>query len=985
MTDSTSPSLPGNISSSRLSQNARLITLETAQGSDLPESLVVESFSGSEAINTLFSFDIDALSLSTDVDLQQFIGDEITLRLLQADGSQRAWHGYCTETAWLGADGGTARYRLRLEPFLAFLHIRRDAFIFQDKDVRQIITELLADYPQANVVWDITQALAIRPICTQYRESDLAFFTRILASEGLSFRFEHEQDQTQDAGNSRASSPASASNTGNNAHTRHTLIIFDSQAVIPDMPGTRELRFHGIRATEATDSIREFAASRQLQPNAISLSSWDATQVSAPAATSVSTLEHGELPELALYEGSAERLLANTAAAELYSRLRLQAMELGNKTFNGAGAIRQLAAGHGFSLTQHDNYPEGENEFTVLAVTHQATNNLDGGMTRLLSANALSARPLERGTYRNQFSSVRSSVALVPPLTALRRAPTAPGSQIALVVGMEGAPLTTERDHRIKLQFPWQRGSVPQAGGLNHTDTSVDTDGNAPGNETSGTWVRLAESLSGPNWGTHFTPRIGTEVLVNFIEGDMDRPLVVASLYNEADAPPFPAGVDSGVNHAGMISGIHSHNLQDGGYNQWVVDDSPSQLRMRLASSSAATQLNLGYLITQVPTSAQRGAYRGQGFELRSDGWGVVRGAEGVLLSTTARNRQGSSVTSTQMDGAECVAQLKGAQSLSAALTQAAGHQTALTSLPANQAQLDLIKAIDPKQQGKYTAAVHGQAISKAGAGSRMLDTAQPVEKFATPFILLDSTSTLNLASPASTTVFAGQQLHWTTQADTHWAVAYTLAAVSGNATTLFTHAGGIQVIAANAPLSLQAHTDSLEILADQAITVMSVRDHIVLKAKRKITLQAGQSSIVLEGINITYTCPGEFTVRGARRTFERAGRLGAELVKLPDDHLSPTPETPVTLLKNRYVAHYQLFKSDGRPFEGYRYQVNADADKQRAEGHTDRDGYTSFVSKEGTEIPINAYKGMMRESERITENWQGKLANRIAPLQGNV
>ncbi|BEV14574.1 hypothetical protein HBDW_13620 [Herbaspirillum sp. DW155] len=118
-----------------LSQHARLITLHSAQSGDLPESLVVERFHGQESINDNFHFDIDALSLSTDLDLKQFIGSEITLRLLQADGSTRAWHGYCTQACWLGADGGLARYRLRMESFLSLLDLRRDSYLFQDMTV----------------------------------------------------------------------------------------------------------------------------------------------------------------------------------------------------------------------------------------------------------------------------------------------------------------------------------------------------------------------------------------------------------------------------------------------------------------------------------------------------------------------------------------------------------------------------------------------------------------------------------------------------------------------------------------------------------------------------------------------------------------------------------------------------------------------------------------------------------------------------------
>ncbi|MTV56542.1 type VI secretion system Vgr family protein, partial [Pseudoduganella buxea] len=115
------------------------------------------------------------------------------------------------------------------------------------------------------------------------------------------------------------------------------------------------------------------------------------------------------------------------------------------------------------------------------------------------------------------------------------------------------------------------------------------------------------------------------------------------------------AGVDSGANHPGTLSGIHSHNFSGDGYNQWQLDDTQGQVRMRLATSSAATQLNLGYLIQQSPTSSQRGAYRGAGFELRTDAWAIVRGGEGVLLTTSARSAQGASVTSTQMDASEAL------------------------------------------------------------------------------------------------------------------------------------------------------------------------------------------------------------------------------------------------------------------------------------------------------------------------------------------
>ncbi|MFL6674544.1 MAG: type VI secretion system Vgr family protein, partial [Massilia sp.] len=914
-----------------LSQHARLITLASAQERGLPESLVVEQFTGREAVNELFAFDVDALSVSADLDLSLFIGEELTVALLQPDGSRRAWHGICTESSWLGADGGAARYRLRLEPALALLAVRRDSYIFQDKNARDIVTELLADYPQVRFEFDVTQHLATRAVCTQYRESDLEFFVRLLASEGLSWRFEHDQaEDDDDIGDGQA---------------RHRIVIFDSMAKAPATPGGDTLRFHGVRSTERDDAIDEFRARRKVQANAVSISSWDPAQLLAPAAEQQSSLDAGELPPLSIYDGSGERIASDSGAAEPHSQLMLQSLELANKVFEGGGAVRRLAAGYAFHLTQHDRYPEGENAFTVLWVRHEARNNFETGIVGGIQTG------VEKGSYRNTFACVRDAVALVPPETAAPHKSTALGPQSAVVVGLADAVSTTTRDHQVKIQFAWQRGPSANPGGLVH---NTDEQGNAPGNDTSGTWVRVAEALAGPNWGTQFTPRIGTEVLVDFIEGDIDRPVLVAQLYTGSDAPPFAAGVDSGVNHAGVLSGIHSHNFDRNGFNQWQLDDSPGQLRTRLATSSAATQLNLGYLIQQAPSSAHRGGYRGSGFELRTDAWGVVRGGEGVLLSTSGRLRQGSGVASTQMDAVEAVSLFKGAQALSSTLAEAAAQQQALVSKDAEKAQADFIEQIDPKAKGKYAGAVNGQVAAKAKSGARELDAGQPVEKFGASIVLMDSAASINWATPASTVIFAGQQLHWTTRSDLHMAAAHTVSSVAANAANFFTHSGGIQAIAGNGPVSLQAHTDQLEVLADREITVISVNDCIEIKAKTKIVLQAGQSSVTLEGGDITFACPGNFTVKGGQHLFDAGSAGSTKLAKLPD--------TRVKIFAQQVRAINEV---TAEPIAQMPYKLRT-AEGEVYFGMTDNEGKTIQV-KTVSEQSIKVWWGVLPSSSEDT------------------
>ncbi|MEJ7806302.1 MAG: type VI secretion system Vgr family protein, partial [Telluria sp.] len=541
---------------------------------------------------------------------------------------------------------------------------------------------------------------------------------------------------------------------------------------------------------------------------------------------------------------------------------------------------RRLAAGHGFILSQHERYPDAA--FTVLSVTHEARNNFQAQVAGAADTG------VEAGTYRNSFACVRNTVAIVPRMMAELHVNTALGPQTALVVGLGDAISTSLRDHQVRVQFAWQRGRVANAGGMAH---NTDDKGNAPGDETSGTWVRVAEALAGPNWGSQFTPRIGTEVLIDFIEGDMDRPIVVAQLYTGADAPPFAAGMDSGANHAGVLSGIHSHNFDGAGFNQWQLDDTNGQVRTRLATSTAATQLNLGYLIAQPPSSTQRGAYRGSGLELRTDAWGVIRGGDGVLLSTTARVQQGSGVTSTQLDTEQALAQLIGAQDLAELLGDSASAQAALYSKDAAKAYDEFIQQIDPKVKGKHEGSVAGQEASKAKAGARELDTEKPVEKFGKPIVLMDAPASINWATPASTVVYAGEQLQWTTRSDLHLTAAHTVSSVAANAVNLFTHAGGIQANAGNGPVSLQAHTDKLEILADKAVMIVSVNESIEIKANQKIVLQSGQSSITLEGGDITFTCPGNFTVKGGQHLFDAGAAANAKLDDLPHSLVTPKLE----------------------------------------------------------------------------------------------
>ena len=868
-----------------IGQHKRLLQLETA----LPSAtLVVERAqwqedtcglgSGARALSPLLA-SVDCLSTNANIELKALIGEQMSLRLMCADGRYRTWHGYVAQAAQLGSDGGLARYRLQLVAFTHLLSLRQDSRVFLGQRADEIVNAVLRAYPQANFKLELSpEALAATPVrgtTTQFQETDAAFVSRLLSEEGWNWRLEHADD----------GKPLSEARAA-----KHCLVIHDAQAKRPELGNLRfgkpDVRRFGL----PEDTITSIAVERNVQANAITQAAWDARQLAGVSAQVRSALAAGELPTLEIYDGRGERRFArhqdgddqaHSPLADTQAALGLARHELAMKTLHGDSAARTLAPGANFQLTEHSLFSlqgaalagRADNQFVVLSVQHEAANNLGSEAAQLLKRTEL-----EAGSYRNHFRAAPAAATVVP---AFAPKPVAPGVQTALVVGHSGDTVTTERDLRVRIQFPWQRGSAPLPGGLSGPLTpGQEETGHAPGDAASSQWVRVAQASAGANWGAVFMPRLGTEVLVEFIEGDLDRPLIVGQLHNGQDAPPWPAGVDSGANHPGTLSGWHSHTLDGEGVNQWVIDDATSQLRMRLASHSQGSpwsELSLGHLIGQGAQSSQRGAWLGSGFYAHTDGWASVRAGQGVLLSTSARAGTYGSAQSTQMDAQEAVAQLKGAQQLGKALGDAASAQGAmkLASHLADkkEALQGLVESIDPKHDGKHA--------SEKKANGR--EAGDPVEQFAKPYVVLDTPSAAVITSPASIASFSGLDTSLTAQGDVHAAAAHTASLVSGQTTSLYTHQGELQTIAANGKLSLRAHTDALEILADKDITVISVNDEITITASQRIEMVGGDSKVVLAGANIDFVTSGKFTVKAASHDWAGGGSGSANLPSLPD------------------------------------------------------------------------------------------------------
>ncbi|RZL04016.1 MAG: type VI secretion system tip protein VgrG [Rubrivivax sp.] len=899
-----------------MGQHTRLVQVDTT----LPSAtLVVERMTITEQVHAVEPLwaEVDCLSTSAYLELKALTGERVSLRLQLSDGSWRTWHAHAVRAAQLGADGGLARYRLTLAAWTHWLAQRRDARIFQDQTAQDTLDAVFKAYPQAKVRFELASPGPVRALTTQYRETDWAFACRLMAEEGWSWRVEHSAKE-------------------------HTLVVSDAQAPRPDLgalrfsrPDVRSTGFMGLGQGLVEDTITAWSVGQLVGANRVTLAGWDERQLAGVAAQATAAHSPQAVPALEIYRGHGERRhadgqvgtdqAASSGVAEARAGALMAAHELSHHRTQGQGAVRTLQVAGNFQLTEHSLYgglDGAGNQFCVLSVVHEAANNLGAEAARILQSTDLA-----QGSYRNRFKAAPASARLAP-LPAHK--PTAPGLQTAIVMAAPQEPLTTDRDGRVRVQFGWQRGASPLAGGLTGPTTSAgQATGHAPGHDGSGTWVRVAKAMAGANWGAVFTPRAGTEVLVDFIDGDIDRPIVVGQLHNGQHDLPWPAGVDAGSNHPGTVSGWHHQHLDQQGANQWLVDDATGQLRMRLASHGSATgwsELTLGRIIRQSGQGgsghAQRGQWLGEGFYGHTEGWAVVRAGAGLLLSTTARPQRGASVNSTQMDAAEAVGQLKAARQLGDALSQSARQQGAqgLSSHDAGQAVQQHSDTMDPKAKGKYTQAVGGQAAQKANG--RTLGEA--VERFNTPIIHLDTLVTASFLTPASISLFSGQDTSLSLQGDAHLTSAHTLSSVSGQTTSLYTHSGGIKGIAANGPLSLRAHTDSQQVWADQDITVQSTADEVRIQARDSITLMAGQSQILIKGGDITFTMPGKFTVKGASHDWSAGGSKAAEMPRLPDTQVKLYDEAFAIKDPNGHPLNHMPYKI--KTSSGHAFGASGDA-----------------------------------------------------------
>jgi len=876
---------------SAFNQQQRLLTLDLDGGNVQPEALLPLNLSLDEAVSECYAARLTCLSPDGNIELKSLLGVAARLGVLDADGSEVVRCGVVSRAELLGSDGGFAKYGLTIEPPFALLRLRRTSRVFQDLSVPDIVTQILSEHQANNPVFAQVQTLEFhtasaspRSYCLQYRESDFDFIVRLLHEEGYAWRFEHVDGD----------------------HPQVKLVIFDDAYSLPPAASER-VRFHRSDATEEEDGLTDWSAARQVVSGNVALASFDYQPVSTQHTGDQTRIQQGrggDALQSTLHDYDPQSLYYASDADQLshYAQLRQQAHDLQAKQFSGAGSVRGLAAGQWFRLDDHPAH-EGDSseqrEFVVTRQTLTARNNLPTDLQGTLSALIGQTQPASaKQPFDTRFTAQRRGIPLTPAYAHSTQAkPTSKGVQTATVVGPAGEEVHTDELGRIKVQFHWQRADEHPSIGARLDDTSS-------------CWLRVAMPSAGAGWGHQFIPRIGQEVLIDFIEGDIDRPVIVGVLYNGSHATPAFSGAGA-LPANKTLSGIKSKEHQGGQYNELLFDDTPGEVRAKLSSETHKTQLNLGFLTH--PRSNGKAQPRGEGAELRADASIAIRAAQGLLLTTYGKVQ----ASGNQLDRKEMIELLDHCAELFKSVGDYASGSQALKIDP--QSQTDLIESIKNWEKGSNT------DPKSQGGGQSVLSLA--------------ALGGLSYSSPKGIIGYAGLNYDLAAKKHLQFTCGEQYVLNAGNGISQFAQSGDFRLIAHQGQFLMQAQANDMVAQAEKNVRIMAVNGEVLIHAPTIRLVSAAGAFIKIDS-NITLGTSGQVLIKAASKSMSGPA---TDSVPSPNFQSGPTDQ--------KFQLHYPGSDGQKAQIAAHReYEVTL-KDGSKLTGTSDAEGKTNILQDQAMQV----------------------------------
>lgn len=827
----------------------------------LNDQVFLQRVDGSHQLNSGILLQLICLSTSAIIPLKQFIGSQVAIDIVNDKTELNRISGIVTKADIGASDGSLTIYRLTVEDPTALWKHRRNSRVFMNKSVVDVIQTVFQEWQQrsplfaASLTLDksgLTKDYDIRPFIMQSSESDHEFLTRLMRQESINWLIDEAQLKV-----SSSNDPIQA----------QTLRLIDDNSQYKALE-RRSIRFHRSSAVEQSDSIIQFIGQRSIQPTSVHIQRWqaDALETEEGAGSVLSQQQHSDNQDNASLgleqawhfspawiqdlNGEDGATPSGNSQIERINQNLNDYYASQAKHFTATSTVRDTQVGYWFEFNEHpeiDQHSGEDKEFLITAKTFYNKNNLPKDLNEQVNAllqhsqwqlnnhistNTTTTNNDER--QANQLTLQRRNISIVPEYNPLQHRPAA-YPQRAKVVGPSGEEIHVDQWGRIKVRFLFTRNE----------DHSHDGGAGANDNDTDSAWVDVLTPWAGEGYGARFLPRIGEIVVIDFFDGNIDRPFVVGRIH---EAQRYPTKFD----HVGKLpdtkklAGIKSKEYQGEGFNQLRFDDTTGQISAQLQSSHAASQLNLGKL--SHPKDQDTSEDRGEGFELRTDQWGALRAGQGLLISTY---KQGQA-KGEQLDAEQAKKQLEGSHTNSKALSDLAKNQ-----------QTDEIESV---AQLKAFAEQIEQQIAKFNKAVLLLNSPDG--------IALTTPEDIHLSADAQINQVAGDSINISTQKN--------LIAQAQNKVSLFAAMNGINFIAAQGKFNIQAQSNALDIFAKLGISISSTEDKIVISSPKEVSIIGGSSKLDLNNSGIFPTTGGKFEVKAGQHIFQSGASVSPNLPALP-------------------------------------------------------------------------------------------------------
>ncbi|WP_139887822.1 type VI secretion system Vgr family protein [Acinetobacter nosocomialis] len=845
----------------------------------LNDQVFLQRIDGVHALNDGLKAELLCLSTNATIQLKSFIGSQAAVDIVTERGELTRVTGIITHAQQGQSDGSLTLYKLTLEDPTALWKYRRNSRVFMNKSVVEIWEILFKEWQTKNPLFaaslsldlsGLTKTYDVRPFVMQHNESDWDFLTRLLRSEGINWLIDEAQHIVP------------STDTSIQAQ-KLRLIDANSQYQPLDR---KTIRYHRSSAVEQYDSMTRLTAERSLQPNVMHIQRWQAEilEQEEGVGSVQSKHQHSEQYDNATLgleqawnyapawtgdlKGEDGVTKSGNQQVERLNQNLNNYYDAQSKRFIAQTTVRDAYVGYYFELNEHpeiDQHESSDKSFLIVSKKFFNQNNLpkdlNDQINGLLAKSNWSIQNPENSDERqaNQLILQRRHIPTTPAYNPQTHSPVT-HPQRAKVVGPEGEEIYVDEWGRIKVRFLFTRSD----------DHSHDGGAGTNNNDTDSAWIDVLTPWAGEGYGARFLPRVGEIVVIDFFNGDIDRPFVMGRIH-EAQRHPTKFDNKGKLPDTKKLSGIRSKEVSGGGFGQLRFDDTPGQISTQLQSSHGASQLNLGKL--SHPKDKAESEDRGEGFELRTDQWGALRAGQGLLVSTHKQdNAKGE-----HLDAEVAKKQLEGSQTNSKALSDIAKNQ-----------KTDEIESIE---QLKDFASQIQQQIAKFEKALLILSSPDG--------IALSTSEDIHISADAQINQIAGDSINISTQKN--------VIAHAQNRLSLFAAQSGLKAVAAQGKVEIQAQSDALDVLANKGITISSTEDRIEISSPKEIVITGASSQITLNGSGIFTKTGGKFQVNAGQHVFQGGASASVQ------SSLPPPPKRGQGVLELFHeYAHGEFVKQGG-------------------------------------------------------------------------